>query len=134
MTKAGNGKNKRLALVIDDSPLLRHGMRDLLAKIDFATEEVENGKQALEKIREFGTEHFNVITLDLIMPEMSGVEFMKVAREEFGNSLPPVIVCSSKSDMHLLKELLLAGIKGYIIKPFDEQMVVNKIKELFPDI
>ncbi|OGV47800.1 MAG: hypothetical protein A2017_04155 [Lentisphaerae bacterium GWF2_44_16] len=125
--------NKRKALLVDDSFLIRRLQKELLEKCGFAVTETGNGKEGIDKISELGIEFFSLIVVDLVMPVMNGVEFIIKTRQTFGDQLPPLLVCSSKADVDLIKKLASLGIKGYLVKPIDPAQFTKKLKDLFPD-
>lgn len=125
--------NKRKVLLVDDSFLIKRIQKEILDKLGFSVTETSNGKEATDKISEQGVSFFSLIIVDLMMPVMNGVEFIVNARQTFGDQLPPLLVCSSKADVVLIKKLASLGIKGYLIKPIDPAQFTKKIKELFPD-
>lgn len=121
-------------LVIDDSFLIRRMHKAILEKIGFEVLEASNGQDALQKLTESDINSFSLIILDLLMPEMPGEEFMTQLRATYGNNTPKVLVCSSHSDIPIVKKMAELGISGYILKPIDQAHVSRKVKELFPDL
>ena len=123
--------DKKKVLVIDDSFLIRRLQKEMLEKNNLTVVEASNGQDAIEKIDEVGINNISLISLDLVMPVMNGVEFL-VKIKGLYSELPPLLICSSKSDLTLIKQLAAFGIKGYLIKPLDPIQYVKKIKEIFP--
>lgn len=125
---------KNVALVIDDYFLIRHNFKLLLEKMGLKVNEAKNGQEALDLLAAYGAEKFSLIIVDLSMPVMNGTEFLAKAKSVFGEKLPPVLVCSSNTDVPLIKEVISLGINGYILKPIDFKALMDKVRELVPDI
>jgi CheY-like chemotaxis protein len=120
----------REALIVDDSFLIRRLHKENLTKLNFNVTETNNGKEAISVLAEKGPEHFRLIVTDLIMPEMNGVELILELKKKYPENLPPLLVCSSKSDIELIKKVAKLGISGYIIKPVDPILFAKKIEEI----
>ena len=125
---------KHVALVIDDYFLIRHNFKLLLEKMGLSVNEAKNGQEALDLLAAYGAEKFSLIIVDLAMPIMNGTEFLAKAKKVFSNKLPPVLVCSSNTDVPQIKKIISLGINGYILKPIDFKALMNKVRELVPGI
>lgn len=83
-----------------------------------------NGKDAIDK---FETEHIDLIILDLMMPEMNGMDAVQLIRQQ---STVPVIMLTAKStDMDKIQGLI-AGADDYVTKPFNPLEVMARVKAL----
>ncbi len=80
-------------LVVDDDPALRELLRRLLEREGYAVQEAENGRAALERLREAPP---GLIVLDLMMPEMDGFEFVAAVRADKAWQTIPIIVVTAK--------------------------------------
>jgi response regulator of citrate/malate metabolism len=65
---------------------------------------------------------------------MSGAEFIISCKEKWEGEIPPVMVCSSASEVPLVKKIASMGIAGYIVKPVDYRTLIDKLKKMFPEI
>jgi CheY-like chemotaxis protein len=130
----GFAANERKALIIDDYFLIRRNHKLLLEKLGFGVIEAGHGQDGLDKLEKYGTDFFSLIIVDLIMPEMSGAEFLIKCREKYEEKMPPVLVCSSASEVPLVKKIAALGIAGYIVKPVDYKAFIAKLESMFPDI
>lgn len=107
-------------LVADDSAFMRNVLKNILNGIGLTDiTEAENGKIALEKFNEINP---GLVLLDLIMPEMGGIEVLKSIGTK-GN----FIVVSAVGQDNVIAEAKALGAKGYIIKPFDIAQVVAEV-------
>ena len=117
-------------LVVEDSPLLRkmfglafpHQLNDLMP--------AENGREAIELLG-LTTDRFDAVLLDLRMPDMDGVEFLRVLRRQPIHSRTPVIVTTAESDdSDLMAEARTLGVAAVVKKPWSPQAlraVVQKV-------
>lgn len=128
---AGPGQ-KRCILVIDDYFIIRCNHKVFLERAGFEVVEASNGEEALSKLKKRGPEAFSLIMVDLVMPVMNGADFMSACKREFGERLPPMLVCSSVSELPVIKKVAEIGIDGYIIKPVDYKALAKKLSGIFP--
>lgn len=115
---------KKLALIIEDNPSDVMIARFMLEENDLIGIHASDGLEALEMLEKYT---FSMIILDLQMPNMSGIEFLKRLKfnEKYKNV--PVIVTSSKKQEHEIKAVLSFGIQDYLIKPVDPIIYKDKI-------
>jgi signal transduction histidine kinase len=103
-------------LIVDDEPTNRQVLEEILRLSGHRTESLGDGPSALEAVRH--KKKFDVILLDIMMPEMSGYDVLRQLRQQYNEAELPVIVLSAKA---LEKDLLAAyalGANDYILKPF----------------
>ena len=103
-------------LIVDDDPLLRELLGELLELEGHATVAVESGMEGLAKLREGG---FQLVTLDVEMPLLSGIEVLKLIRRDPTLVKLPVLMVTGQSMMAELDAAFGDGATGYILKPFD---------------
>ena len=118
------------ALVIDPSPRTRRMLTDALkssALAEFGFTEAENGAQALKRYKR-GT--LDVIFLDLIMPEMGGVEFLQALDLQHPDHPPAVVVTAETSRERLMAAVNHVGVKALIFKPIDAARLKRDLKGL----
>ncbi len=114
-------------LVVDDEPDILSLLGRVLGKHGYTVLLAESGPQALEMFRERRDE-IDLVVLDLIMPEMSGVETFHRLRE-----LDPdvrVLLSSGYSEEGQARELLAAGAQGFLQKPYDFRAVLRKVRQV----
>jgi two-component system, chemotaxis family, chemotaxis protein CheY len=114
-------------LVVDDSRVIRKVACRILEDLSFVTEEAEDGAAALRQCR---LRMPDVILLDWHMPNMSGIEFLRVLRGEQIGRHPIVVFCTTENDVAHITEALGAGADEYIMKPFDRSIVEAKLSEV----
>jgi two-component system chemotaxis response regulator CheY len=117
----------RICLVVDDSRVVRKVARRILEAHGFDVEEAENGQKALEACR---AEMPDCVLLDWNMPVMDGITFLRELRQEFGPDDPPVVFCTTENDMSYIEMAIEAGAQEYIMKPFDDEILVGKLTQV----
>ena len=117
----------RIALVVDDSKVVRTVSRRIMEELGFEVIEAENGQEALESCNETPPE---VILLDWNMPVMSGLEFMKQFRAKPENARIRVIFCTTENDMGKMQEAIQSGANEYVMKPYDKEIIESKLAQL----
>jgi len=119
--------DKKKILVVDDSNFLRNALKDLLEKLGYEVIGLaENGLDAITKYKAMKPD---LVTLDIIMPQMNGLEALKLLRTVDPNVC--VIMVSSMASTGSVTDCLKAGAKNYILKPFDEVKVAKIIEKVF---
>lgn len=102
-------------MVVDDEPLVRIALRTMLPWEDHEFRcdlEARNGEQALALLR--ANPDVAVIFLDMVMPVMDGLEFIR--RVKLAGNCPEIVVLSAHDDFSLVREAFKAGIRDYILK------------------
>ena len=91
---------------------------------------VNNGEEALTFLRDPGNDNPGIILLDLNMPKMNGIEFLKIAKkDESLKMIPVVVLTTSKEDQDKVDSFNL-GVAGYMIKPVDYRKFVEVVKTI----
>ncbi len=117
----------RTCLVVDDSRVVRMVARRMLEGQGFAVREAEDGSRALDSVRQ---QMPDAVLLDWNMPVMNGIEFLRALRAEFGPDNPPVVFCTTESEMSFVEAAIEAGAQEFIMKPFDEEILVGKFSQV----
>ncbi|HTZ69989.1 MAG TPA: response regulator [Acetobacteraceae bacterium] len=117
----------RICLVVDDSRVVRKVARRMLELHDYIVMEAEDGAKALDSVRQTMPD---VVLLDWNMPVMNGLEFLLALRREFGPDHPPVVFCTTENDVSHVERAIEAGAQEYIMKPFDEEILMGKFEQV----
>ena len=112
-------------LVVDDSPLIRKAIRRIIEPMGFHVDEAEQGLDALSYL-EAGHQP-DAVLLDVEMPEMDGLTFLKTLRTSSDLPQPPVIMCTTVHAVATIAEALQSGADEYIMKPFNEAILSEKL-------
>lgn len=121
---------KKPILLVEDDKVDAMTVKRALKEINVTNrlEIVGNGEEALEYLQDDGNENPCIILLDLNMPKMNGIEFLKVAREDDRfRMIPVVVLTTSKNDQDRVESFRLC-VAGYMIKPVDYVKFVETMK------
>lgn len=106
-------------LLVDDQELNRDVLAHRLKKIGYKVICVKSGNEAINALK---TESFDLMLLDIMMPDISGIEVLKIIRETEDCKNMPVMMVTAKDDMKTINECMLAGANDYILKPLNTQL------------
>jgi len=112
-------------LIVDDNREILFGLKKLLNASDFHTNSASTLKEAEEALARY---EYNLIILDWMLPDGSGVAFLREQRNAYVNV--PVLLLSSKSDANEKVEALDAGADDYLEKPFSNIELMARIRAL----
>lgn len=122
----GDNKNENeKILVVDDEKDIRKLVGIYLKKQGYAVEEAENGKIAIELVKE--NPDFDLIIMDIMMPEMSGLEACRAIREF---SSVPVLFLTAKTQEPDKNDAYDTGGDDFLSKPFEQSELIRKVKAL----
>jgi two-component system, chemotaxis family, chemotaxis protein CheY len=118
--------DKKKILVVDDSNFLRNSLKKILEGHGYEVVGMaENGLEAVTKYKELKPD---LVTLDIIMPQANGLQALQMLRAIDPNV--SAIMVSSMSTKESVSDCVKAGAKNYILKPFDEEKVVEVIQKV----
>jgi len=116
------------ALVVDDSRAMRMILRRNLQHLGFTVCEARDGIEALAVLEGLGQVP-EVALVDWNMPGMDGLDFIKAVHSNPHWSTMTVIVASSEGAHARIVEALTAGAHEYLVKPFEQQAVIDKLTQ-----
>lgn len=124
MTGYNELKGAGQILVVEDDPVQRRLLKNAIERHGHVVHQAENGRIGLEMVkRDAGL--FNVIVLDLMMPEMTGLEFLE-AVHEFGTQIP-VIVQTGQGGIETVVQAMRAGAFDFVVKPVSPERIATSI-------
>ena len=126
MAQAASLSRARSCLVVDDSRVVRKVARRILETNGFTVREAADGSEALASCR---AELPDCVLLDWNMPVMNGIEFLKALRHEFGPN-PPVVFCTTETEMSFIEQAIEHGAQEFIMKPFDDEILLGKLGQV----
>lgn len=113
-------------LIVDDAAFMRISIKNSLSKNGFdVVGEAENGAVAVEKYREFSPD---IVTMDITMPVMGGLDALKAII-----GMDPgarVIMVSAMGQEAIVRDAVLSGARGFIVKPFKEDGLLSALNKL----
>jgi len=116
-------------LIVEDDADIRDLLEIVLSSSGYDVETAANGRLGLERLKTFTPD---LILLDLAMPELDGIGFLKAKRDQYDVRDIPVIVLSARDKNTDVIEAVEVGADNYIIKPFNTDAVLNSIRRLIP--
>lgn len=117
-------KNMRI-LVVDDFQTMRRIVINLLKQLGFSNvTEAGDGQQALEKVK---GEQIDLIISDWNMPNMTGIDFLRLIRADERNKAVPFIMVTAEGKKENVIAAVQAGVNNYIVKPFNAATLKEKM-------
>ncbi len=113
-------------LIVDDAAFIRMQLKQLLIQNNYdVVGEAQNGIEALEKIQ---TLNPDIVTMDITMPEMDGIECMAEINKL--QCKPSVIMVSAMGQAEHVQRAVMNGAKGFIVKPYKPEIVLKQLDKL----
>ena len=116
-------------MVVDDHPVIRRGLTAFLRVVpdlELACE-AANGSRALAMLAQSAPD---VILMDMVMPEMNGVEFLWQLRQDPRWKQLPVVMITTETSEEIVKEAIELGARGYLRKPFRPEQIRSCLTEI----
>lgn len=125
-------KTKRPILLAEDDPVDQETMRRALKDLKVTNRMVVagNGEEALKYLRDEKNEKPCLILLDIKMPRMDGLEFLKVVKQDELLKIYPVVVLTTSKEEQDKMESFRLGVAGYMQKPVDYKQFVETIRTI----
>ncbi|EFI83034.1 Chemotaxis protein CheY [Listeria grayi] len=112
-------------LIVDDAMFMRTMIKNIVKDSDFeVVAEAENGLEAVKKYEEFKPD---LVTLDITMPEMDGLEALAQIMAKDPNA--KVIMCSAMGQQGMVVDAIKKGAKDFIVKPFQADRVLEALEK-----
>ena len=113
-------------LIVDDAMFMRRMLKDILIKNDYEViAEASDGKEALLKYKEHKPD---VVTMDITMAPVDGIEGCEMIIDE--DSDAKILMVSAMGQESMVIKAIKAGAKGFVVKPFDEDIVISELKKM----
>ena len=113
-------------LIVDDAAFMRMMIKDILQKNGF--EVIGEASNGIEAVNLYKKERPDVVTMDITMPDMDGIEAVKEIRA-FDLSAK-VIMCSAMGQQSMVMDAIKSGAKDFIVKPFQADRVLEAIRKV----
>jgi len=112
-------------LLVDDHPVVRHGLRALLGMQPEweIVDEAEDGSEAVDKAQRLNPD---VVLLDISMPRMSGLEACRVIHKTVPTT--EILILTQHDSPQMLREALDAGARGYVVKSHAARDLIEAIE------
>jgi len=113
--------NKKIALICDDSLLVRKKLKDLL--LECGCQEIIEAKNGQQAIEQYQAKNPDIVFMDIVMPVLDGIEALKKIKEIDANA--NVVMVSSVGTKTNLMDALKVGAKDFIQKPYDKEQITR---------
>ncbi|MFP4466797.1 MAG: response regulator transcription factor [Candidatus Goldiibacteriota bacterium] len=121
---------KKKIVVADDEPFILSALQDTLSD-EYSVYSASNGKQAIEQA---GKVMPDLIILDVMMPEMDGLEACKSLKTNKNTASIPVILLTAKGQITDIEKGFKSGADAYVVKPFSPARLMEKVEEIFEKV
>ena len=119
-------KKKMNILIVDDAIFMRKMLSDILKEAGHRIAgEAANGKEAVEMYTKLKPD---LVTMDIIMPEMNGIDAVKQIIESDERAV--ILVVSAMGQQQLVVEAIQAGAKDFVVKPFESARILAAVEKL----
>ncbi|OJV64485.1 MAG: two-component system response regulator [Clostridiales bacterium 38-18] len=113
-------------LVVDDAMFMRKLLSDILSKAGYeVVAEAGNGEEAYQMFKQH---HPDLVTMDITMPEVTGIEGVKLITLDYPDA--KILMCSAMGQENMVIDSVKAGAKGFIVKPFVAEKVIAEVQKL----
>ncbi|MHC4217963.1 MAG: PP2C family protein-serine/threonine phosphatase [Planctomycetota bacterium] len=112
-------------LVVDDNEMNRDMLSRRLARRGHIVETADGGRAALDLISQ---RPFDVVLLDIMMPDIDGIEVLKTVRKDYSAADLPIIMATAKDESDDIVSALKLGANDYVTKPLDFQVVLARVQ------
>jgi two-component system chemotaxis response regulator CheY len=117
------------AMIVDDSRAMRMILGRTLLRYGYGVLQAANGKDALDQLHQNGLQ-VNLFLVDWNMPEMNGLDFVKSIRAEPRFGSIPILMVTTETEADQMCAALEAGANEYVIKPFTDETIEDKLRML----
>jgi len=113
-------------IIVDDALFMRTMLRDIFESADWqVVAEAEDGGQAIAGYKKHRPD---LVTMDIVMPEMGGIDALKRILAEDPSAT--IVVCSALGQKNLIMDAVNAGAKDFIVKPFQRAQVLEVVERV----
>ena len=114
-------------LIVDDSVMIRKVVKAAVEKIGYEPVEAKNGQEAMEKIEESHSD-IALVLLDWNMPVLDGFSVLKNIKQNNEYSHIPVLMVTTEVDRKRVIQAVEAGAANYLMKPFSQEDLIEKMR------
>lgn len=116
-------------MVVDDAPFMRAVLKNILEKAGYEVVEAGSGNEAVSI---YPTEKPDIVTMDIVMPGMDGIESSRKILEQDPSAR--IIMVTALDSRDSLKEAIKIGIEDFIVKPFKTEEVLDSIGRALKEV
>ena len=119
--------SKKLALIVEDSIVMRNMISHTLCEIGFDIIQAESGYAALRKIH---NQKFDLVVTDIFMEEMDGIELISHLRKKANFIHVPIITLTGENNSTTKEHALSEGANYWLSKPFNPELFINTVNKI----
>ncbi len=113
-------------LIVDDAAFMRNTIKNVLQNNEFdVVGEAENGIEGIRKYKELMPD---IVTMDITMPEMTGIEALQCILAY--DPKAKIVMISAMGQEEFVREAVMKGAKSFIVKPFKEESIVSSLNKI----
>lgn len=116
----------RTILVVDDSSTVRQQLRVVLARAGYSVREADNGRAGIDVLRTYPVD---LVIVDVLMPVMGGLDFIRWIRAIEEHAHTPIFVLTTESSGDAARQGKVAGATAWIVKPFNADALLRGIQK-----
>lgn len=124
--------NTKTILIVDDEPRTRQGLKknlDTWANGNYQIITASNGEEAIQLLKQYKV---HILITDIMMPEITGLELLKMAKEL--RIFPVILVISAYSEFEYAQEALRLGVINYLLKPISKKALIEAVEEALNEV
>jgi two-component system, chemotaxis family, chemotaxis protein CheY len=115
-------------LVVDDSKSILAILKSILKEYKYEVTEAEDGLAGLQRLSK--SDSFEFIMVDMNMPMMNGIDFIRCVRSNPKYTEIPIIMITTQSEVENIIKAMDVGATAYLLKPFTKDTIVGKLQQL----
>lgn len=115
-------------LIVDDSSSIRQQVSEVLVQAGFSMVEAADGLEGAERIH--SCPDLSLVICDINMPRLNGLEMLDSVKDELARRSLPVVMLTTEADADAIAHAKRAGAKGWLVKPFKDQLLVAVARKL----
>jgi two-component system chemotaxis response regulator CheY len=115
------------ALIVDDSATMRNMIKAVVADMGFDVTTAQDGEKAFRFAQ---SQAFDIVITDINMPNMDGIELIRVLRETETMKYTPILVITTEGGDNVKQAGKAAGASGWIVKPFNPETLTRAVAKL----
>lgn len=127
LANAQAGMQAKTCLVVDDSSVVRQVAAHMFEELGYTVQQASNGLDAVNICQASAP---TLVLLDWNMPIMDGLDCLMTLRRSALRQIPRIMLCTSESAFEKIKVAIAAGADEYIIKPFNKDVLLDKLVHL----